>query len=212
MYDREKQKQTRLHKETNILRAAEKIFAEAGFKGASISMIAAEAGVPKSNVVYYFESKEKLYLKVIEDICGIWLQASARMDELQDPGEALKSYIHDKMDLSRKRPYGSKVWANEIIHGAPFIRPYFNDTLKDWTASRKKILRRWMKEGHIQEMPPETILYMIWSTTQHYADFSCQIEALNNDTEMTNKQWEVAKQTVTKIILQGIGIKNSENY
>lgn len=206
MHERVNQKQIRLHNETKILRAAEKVFAEAGFKGASISMIAAVAGVPKSNIVYYFESKEKLYLKVIEDIFSLWLQASDRMDQAEDPSSALKSYIHDKMDLARNRPDGSKVWANEIIHGAPYIRPYFEGSLKQWMTSRKRILRRWMREGRIKKMPPETILYMIWSTTQHYADFSCQIEALNNDQELSNKQWDEAKDTVTTIILGGIGI------
>jgi len=206
MHDRVNQKQIRLRNETMILRAAEKVFAESGFKGASISTIASEAGVPKSNVVYYFETKEKLYSKVIEDIYSLWLQASDRMDEASDPGSALKSYINDKMDLARSRPDGSKVWANEIIHGAPYIQHYFEDSLKEWMSSRKKILRRWMREGHIKKMPPETILYMIWSTTQHYADFSCQIEALNNDKPLSDKQWSEAKDTVTKIILGGIGI------
>ncbi len=209
MDDRVNQKQIRQRNETKILHAAEKVFAEAGFKGASISMIAAEAGVPKSNIVYYFQSKEKLYSKVIEDIYTLWLQASDRMDETDNPADALKCYIHDKMDLARSRPNGSKVWANEIIHGAPYIRPYFEESLKSWMASRKKILKRWMKEGYIKKMSPETLIYMIWSTTQHYADFSCQIEALNNGKALSNKQWTEAKDTVTRIILGGIGLKDA---
>ena len=209
MLDRKSHKQTRLSNETAILRAAEKVFADAGYKGASISMIAAEAGVPKSNVVYYFGSKDKLYSRVIEDIYDLWLQASDMMDDTDNPVEALTSYIHDKMDLSRNRPDGSKVWANEIIQGAPFVRHYLEESLNQWMTSRKKILRRWMKEGHIKTMPPESIIYMIWSATQHYADFSCQIEALNGGTPMSDKQWNDAKASVTAIILNGIGIENS---
>lgn len=207
MQTNETKSQTRQRNVVNILQAAEKIFAVSGYKGASLSVIAEEAGVPKSNVIYYFESKEGLYNQVMEDICSLWLQASNEMDETDNPAHAMKSYIHDKMDLARKRPYGSKVWANEIIHGASFIRPYLEGPLKEWTTSREAILRRWMKEGYLKENNPKTILYMIWSTTQHYADFSYQIEALNDDHSLSDEQWNEAKNTVTDIILRGIGLK-----
>lgn len=211
MHVNETKQQTRQRNIVNILQAAEKIFAVSGYKGASLSVIAEEAGVPKSNVIYYFESKEGLYSRVMEDICSLWLKASNEMDETDDPASALKSYIHDKMDLARERPHGSKVWANEIIHGAPFIRPYLEGPLKEWTTSREEILRRWMSQGYLEENDPKTILYMIWSTTQHYADFSCQIEALNEDNALSDKQWSKAKDGVTEIILRGIGVKTPDN-
>lgn len=200
--------QTRQRNIINILQAAEKVFAVSGYKGASLRVIAEEAGVPKSNVIYYFESKEGLYNRVMEDICSLWLKASNEMDETDNPASALKSYIHEKMDLARERPNGSKVWANEIIHGAPFIRPYLEGPLKEWISSREQILQRWMNEGHLEPNDPKTILYMIWSTTQHYADFSCQIEALNDDSGMSDQQWSKAKDGITDIILRGIGVKN----
>ncbi|MEW7009043.1 MULTISPECIES: TetR/AcrR family transcriptional regulator [unclassified Lentilitoribacter] len=206
MYVNETKSQTRQRNIANILQAAEKIFAISGYKGASLSVIAEEAGVPKSNIIYYFESKEGLYNRLMEDICSLWLQASNEMDDTDNPAGALTSYIHEKMDSARERPYGSKVWANEIIHGAPFIGPYIEGPLKEWTASRESILRRWMSEGYLKENNPKTILYMIWSTTQHYADFSCQIEALNNDNSLSDEQWVEAKNTVTEIILRGIGM------
>lgn len=208
MHANETKHQTRQRNIVNILQAAEKIFAVSGYKGASLSVIAEEAGVPKSNVIYYFESKEGLYNRVMEDICSLWLKASNEMDETDNPASALKSYIHDKMDLARERPYGSKVWANEIIHGADYIRPYLEGPLKEWTASREEILKRWMREGYLEENDPKIILYMIWSTTQHYADFSCQIEALNDDSALSDQQWSEAKDGVTDIILRGIGIKD----
>lgn len=208
MLERKNQKQIRLHNEKSILRAAEKVFAEAGYKGASISMIATEAGVPKSNIGYYFATKKNLYTQVIEDIYRLWLSASDAMDNAERPAEALKFFIHAKMDLARSRPNGSKVWANEIIHGAPHVRHYLEGSLHQWMASRVKILQHWMHEGHIKPMPPEFIIYMIWATTQHYADFSCQIEALNGGSPLSNTQWEEAKNSVTAIILRGIGMED----
>src|SRR5260370_40150134 len=50
-----------------ILAAAERHFAKAGLAGARTEEIAAEAGVNKALLYYYFESKEHLYEAVIED-------------------------------------------------------------------------------------------------------------------------------------------------
>ena len=206
MLVKETKQQTRQRNVKAIMEAAERVFAEAGFKGASISVIAEAAGVPKSNISYYFGSKETLYRRVIDDIFMLWLDASEELDASDDPRAALTSYIHAKMDLSRDRPYGSKVWANEIIHGAPFIQDYLEITLRKWLDSREIILRRWMQEGRLREMDPKAILYMIWASTQHYADFDHQIRTLNGNQDLTDAQWEQAKQAVTSMILLGIGI------
>ncbi len=205
----ETRQQTRERNVKTILKAAERVFAEAGYKGSSISMIAEEAGVPKSNIVYYFHSKEALYRRVIEDIFHLWLDASKGMDGDMDPAQALTMYIHDKMELSRQRPHGSKVWANEIIHGAPFAQEYIENELKAWIATRERIFKRWMADGRIKQMDPKAILYLIWATTQHYADFQHQITALNGNKPMNNRQWQDAKASVTTIILDGIGLRPS---
>lgn len=206
MLVKETKQQTRQRNVTAILAAAEKVFAQSGFKGASISVIAEAAGVPKSNITYYFGSKETLYRRVVDDIFTVWLDAAEELDNSDNPREALTSYIHAKMDLARSRPFGSKVWANEIIHGAPFIQDYLETTLREWTDSRETILRRWMAEGKIRHMEPKAILYMIWATTQHYADFNHQICTLNGNKELTGDQWQDAKDAVTSTLLTGIGL------
>ena len=192
--------------EKAILEAAEEVFAEYGFSGASTSRIAERAGIPKANLHYYFPTKEELYRRVIDNIFNIWLEAANALDESDDPGEALTRYIHTKMDLSRSRPLGSKVWANEIIQGAPIIQDYLETTLREWTASRARMIQRWIDEGKILPIEPEYLLYMIWATTQHYADFGHQITTLNGGSELSDAQWEEAKRNVTEIILRGIGI------
>ncbi len=188
-----------------ILEAAEKIFAERGFRGATTNEIAEEAGIPKANLHYYFPTKEALYRCVVERIFNIWLDAANSFDDCDDPVEALSSYISKKMDISREYPMGSKVWANEILHRAPVIQDYLETTLRDWTDSRVAIIRRWIAAGRIRPVDPDYLLYMIWSTTQHYADFNHQIDTLNGGSPLTDEQFESAKQTVIDIILRGIG-------
>jgi len=192
--------------EKAILEAAEEVFAEYGFSGASTSRIAERAGIPKANLHYYFPTKEELYRRVIDNIFNIWLEAANSLDDSDDPGQALTRYIHTKMDLSRSRPLGSKVWANEIIQRAPMIQDYLEVTLREWTDSRTGMIQRWIDEGKILPIEPRYLLYMIWATPQHYADFGHQIATLNEGRELSDAQWEEAKRTVTEIILRGIGI------
>ena len=119
-----------------ILTAAEGIFAEFGYKGATIQQIADRAGLPKANIHYYFSTKEILYRKVLDDILQVWLEAADPSDDWSDPVPTLTRYINAKMELSRTHPKGSKVWANEIIQGAPMIQNYLESTLRIWMQDR----------------------------------------------------------------------------
>jgi TetR/AcrR family transcriptional regulator len=192
-----------------ILEAAETVFAEYGFKGATTSLIAERAKIPKANLHYYFPTKEELYRKVVDNIFNIWLDAANSFDDCNDPAEALTRYISKKMDISRDHPMGSKVWANEILHKAPVIHDYLETTLRDWTDTRTAIIQRWIDEGKIAVINPEYLLYMIWATTQHYADYNHQIETLNGGEPLSNLQFEEAKEQIVRIILTGIGINSS---
>ncbi|CUA99534.1 TetR/AcrR family transcriptional regulator [Pannonibacter indicus] len=197
----------RAETERAILEAAETVFAEHGYRGATTGMIAARAGIPKANLHYYFATKEALYRQVVENIFTIWLEAANSFDDCEDPEEALTRYITTKMDISRQHPMGSKVWANEILHRAPVIQDYLETTLRDWTASRIAIIDRWVAEGRMDPVDPRTLLYMIWATTQHYADFIHQIETLNGGAPLSEAQFALARENVVRIVLSGVGIR-----
>ena len=197
--------QTRKANEQAILSAAEAVFAEHGFRGSTTAMIATRARIPKANLHYYFATKEALYRQVVENIFNIWLDAADSFDDCDEPVEALTRYISKKMDISRRHPNGSKVWANEIIHGAPVIQDYLETTLRDWTATRARIIERWIADGSIDEVDPRHLLYMIWATTQHYADFNHQVATLNGGEALSDAEFERAKANVINIILTGIG-------
>ena len=142
-----KQSATRNKKKEAILVAAEKMFADYGFRGATTQVIADLAGIPKANLHYYFPTKEALYSQVVQNIFDIWLEAADSFDQNQDPASALASYIDKKMEISRAHPNGSKVWANEVMHGAPIIQDYLETTLKEWTISREAVIQSWIDEG-----------------------------------------------------------------
>ncbi len=199
-------KERRQESEKLILSAAEKVFSEAGFGGATMQLIADMAGLPKANLHYYFPTKEALYRQVVENIFQIWLQAADVFDEADGPAEGIGAYIDAKMEISRRHPAGSKVWASEVMHRAPVIQDYLETTLLQWTAGRAAIINRWISEGRMDPINPDHLLYMLWATTQHYADFGHQIETLNGGQPLSDTQWEVAKENVKRIILKGIGV------
>ena len=188
-----------------ILDAAERVFAEAGFGGATMQLIADMAGLPKANLHYYFATKEDLYRRVVSQIFEIWLDAAASFDNAPDPATGIGAYIDAKMDISRRHPHGSKVWASEVMHGAPVIQDYLETTLRDWTNGRIAVIQRWIDEGKMAPIDPRHLLYMLWAATQHYADFGHQIETLNAGRPLSDRQWGEAKANLKQMILRGIG-------
>ena len=196
----------RAQNETLILQAAEKVFAEAGFGGATMQLIADMAGLPKANLHYYFATKEELYRRVVQTIFEVWLKAAEAMDGTDDPAAGIGAYIEAKMEISRRHPNGSKVWASEVMHGAPVIQDYLETTLREWTAGRAALIQRWIDEGKMTPVDPEHLLYMLWATTQHYADFGHQIETLNGGRPLTDAQWRAATESVKAMVLRGIGV------
>ena len=202
-------KDRRLESERMIMVAAEKVFAEAGFGGATMQLIADVAGLPKANLHYYFPTKEALYRRVVQDIFQVWLKAADIFDQASGPVEGIGAYIDAKMEISRRHPAGSKVWASEVMHGAPVIQDYLETTLGQWTNGRITVIQSWIDRGLMAPIDPRHLLYMVWATTQHYADFGHQIETLNNSEPLTDAQWQAATDSVKTIILKGIGAKSA---
>jgi len=202
-------KDRRLESERTIMVAAEKVFAEAGFGGATMQLIADVAGLPKANLHYYFPTKEALYRRVVQDIFQVWLKAADIFDQASGPVEGIGAYIDAKMEISRRHPAGSKVWASEVMHGAPVIQDYLETTLEQWTNGRITVIQSWIDRGLMAPIDPRHLLYMVWATTQHYADFGHQIETLNNSEPLTDAQWQAATDSVKTIILNGIGAKSA---
>jgi TetR/AcrR family transcriptional regulator len=194
----------RAENERVILEAAEAIFAEAGFKGATTAAIAARAGVPKANLHYYFPTKEALYRAVIERVLTAWLEAASSFDESDCPSEALARYIGAKMDLARSMPLSSRVWATEIMRGAPVIQDFLDTTLAPWVEQRSRIVRRWIEEKKLRPIEPKYLFYMIWATTQQYANAAHEMASLENGRPLTDGQFETAKRQIIETIIAGL--------
>ena len=190
-----------------ILLGAEKVFAEKGFAGTAMADIAAQVQLPRSNLHYYFSTKTDLYSAVLLGLLEVWKQDALCFETYDDPRLVLSSYIRAKMHHSRTRPHGSKVWANEMIHGAPTLGLALDASLYDWAKIKEAKIRQWVQDKRILPVEPSSLLYMIWASTQHYADFDHLVMIINDHQPLSDIQFERAVQTVTSVILRGIGLE-----
>ena len=194
----------RKENERALLEAAEQIFAEQGYSGATTAAIARRAGVPKANLHYYFATKEGLYRAVVERVLTAWLAAAAPFDASDDPVEALASYIGAKMDLARAMPLASRIWSAEIMRGAPMIQDFLDTTLTDWVASREQAVKRWIAAGRLKPIEPKVLFYMIWATTQQYANAAHEMATLNGGRPLDDAAFDRAKRQVIETIVSGV--------
>lgn len=190
-----------------ILVAAEGIFAESGLEGATMAGVAAAAQVPKANLHYYFATKEGLYAAVLENILTFWLDAADHIQADADPAMALTHYIRAKMTLSRTRALASKVFANEIIHGAPHAMTYISQTLRQRVDEKAAIINGWIAKGLMDPVDPRHLLFMLWSMTQTYADFNVQIARVLGKDRLSDTDFEAGEALIIKMTLQGCGVR-----
>ncbi|WP_417210733.1 TetR family transcriptional regulator C-terminal domain-containing protein [Antarctobacter sp.] len=175
--------QTRIQraKRQQILEAGLTVFSEAGFRGATLDRIATEAGLSKPNLLYYYPSKEAIYEALLRDLLETWLDPLQAIDSKGEPVEEILSYVHRKLQMSRDFPRESRLFANEIVQGAPRIMPVLEGELRDLVDRLATVIKGWIAAGRIAPVDPHHLLFSVWSLTQHYADFDVQVRAVLND-------------------------------
>ena len=189
-----------------ILSAAAEEFAHHGFKGTSMNAIALRAGLPKANLHYYFTNKLGLYVEVMRHILELWDNAFDNLTVDDDPAVALTSYIRTKMEFSRKQPQASKIFAMEVISGCECLSAHFNDDYREWFRGRAAVFQAWSDAGKMDPIDPTHLIFLIWSSTQHYADFSDQIRRVTGQRRVTKDVFERATETLIQVILKGCGL------
>lgn len=203
---KEKAGRIRQQNEAVILESAEVEFALHGFKGTSLNAIAERAGLPKSNILYYFQNKVGLYGAVLSDILGMWNQAFNDAIAEDDPAESINTYIRSKIRYSRSHPLASKIFAIEVIQGAPHLKKYLAQELRDWARDRSSVIQAWIDAGKMDAVDPLHLLFLIWGGTQHYADFATQVEWALDKTELEQDDFDAAEETLCHVILKGVGL------
>ncbi len=177
---RSQQTQTRIQKKNReaILDAALGVFSDHGFRGATLDQIASAAGLSKPNVLYYFSSKEAIYTALLSGLLETWLDPLRAIDPKGNPVEEILGYVLRKLQMSQEFPRESRLFANEIVQGAPHIHDQIAGPLKTLVDDTSEMIRGWIAERRLAPIHPHHLIFSIWATTQHYADFSVQVTSI----------------------------------
>jgi len=202
----ETQRKTRIQMENEerILDAALEEFSVHGFRGATIDRIAEHAGMSKPNLLYYFRRKQDMYEALIARLLETWLEPLKELDASGDPLPELQSYIRRKLEMARDFPRESRLFANEILQGAPRIKRLLESELKPLVDEKVEVLRGWMKDGQINPVDARHLIFSIWSTTQHYADFDTQVQVILGPDRGSDGRFEDAARYLETLFLDGL--------
>ncbi len=191
-------------KRETILEAALEVFSTHGFRGSTIDQIAAAAGMSKPNLLYYFRRKEDIFTTLIQRLLDTWLAPLRELDDEGDPLTELRSYIRRKIEMARDYPRESRIFANEILQGAPRILPMLEGDLKQLVDEKVVIIRGWMRSGRIARTDPYHLIFSIWATTQHYADFDVQVRAVLGPDRGGEGRFEDAARFLEQLFVEGL--------
>lgn len=192
--------------EEAILAAAEEEFACHGFKGTSMNTIAQNVGLPKANLHYYFTNKLGLYLAVLSNILELWDSTFNNLSVDDDPADAIAGYIRTKMEFSRRYPKASRIFAMEVISGGECLSAYFNQDYLSWFRGRAAVFEGWIAAGKMDPVDPVHLIFLLWSSTQHYADFASQICRVTGKPRLRKQDVSAASDNLVQIILKGCGL------
>jgi len=175
--------QSRIQKKNQaaILAAGLEVFARYGFRGSTLDQIAQAAGLSKPNILYYFASKDAIYVALLSRLLENWMKPVYEINPAGEPVEEILKYAKIKLEMSREFPTESRLFANEILQGAPRIEDVLSGELRNTMQSLAKVIEGWIKQGRIRPVHPHHLFFSIWSVTQHYADFDKQVRAVMGD-------------------------------
>jgi len=202
-----KQGKIRAKSEEKILNAAQEEFIIQGYKGASVQSIADRAQLPKANVLYYFKNKENIYHAVLQLTLDMWDKGIGDIKLEDGPKKAIEKIIAAKVEMAFKNPNASKIYALEIIQGAQHLKEFARTYQRQWVREKAKIFNHWIENGEMADVNPVNLIFLIWSTTQHYADFETQILTIMNRADYEEEDITQVTYFLTDIILRGCKLK-----
>lgn len=184
-----------------ILEAALDVFSQHGYRGATLDQIAEAAGLSKPNILYYFDGKEEIHVTLLNQLMETWLDPLVTLDAGGDPLMEILGYVRRKLDMAHELPRESRLFAGEILQGAPRMAPHLETGLKPLFDEKCAVIQAWMDAGHLTPVDPRHLIFSIWATTQHYADFAAQVQVLLRDTDSAQHDAETYLTTLFSRLL-----------
>lgn len=199
---------TRIQREKRerILEAALDVFSAHGFRGSTIDQIAEQAGMSKPNLFYYFPTKEAIHRQLLDRLLEQWLAPLRELDPDGEPIEEIRAYISRKLELAREFPRESRLFANEILQGAPRIDEELQD-LRALVEEKARIIDGWVAARMLRPCDPRHLIFSIWATTQHYADFDAQVRVVLGSEAKENVHFAGAEAYLHSLFTSGLSLR-----
>jgi TetR/AcrR family transcriptional regulator len=193
-----------IRNEAKILGAAQQVFAAYGFHGATVEKVAELSDMSQPNLHNYFKTKAALYEAVLDQTLDIWLDLIDGLDESGDPHKELRRYITQKVELARKYPEASRIFAGEILQGAPVLMTALQTRVRPKVRDFVRVIEAWIAQGKIRPIDATHLIFLIWGATQHYADFVPQIMAVSGLKRLNKAYFDTAADSIASLILRGL--------
>ena len=190
-----------LRNRSRIIEAALDVFSQHGYRGSTLDQIAKAAGLSKPNILYYFAGKEEIHVTLLNQLMETWLDPLIEMDAEGEPLQELLDYVQRKLDMARDLPRESRLFANEILQGAPRMKPHLHADLKPLFDEKCALIETWMDQGKLAKVDARHLIFSIWSSTQHYADFEAQIDVLLPGKRESDNPTEYLQTLFTKLLI-----------
>ncbi|MCO5065360.1 MAG: HTH-type transcriptional regulator RutR [Rhizobiaceae bacterium] len=197
-----------IEKRQLILDAALDVFSTHGFRGATIDQIAEAAGMSKPNLLYYFRSKEDMHQTLISNLLDTWLEPLREFEDVHDPLLEIRAYIRRKLEMARDYPRESRLFANEMLQGAPHVIAMLEGDLKALVDEKAELIKNWISTKRISPIDPHHLIFSIWATTQHYADFDIQVRAVLGTERYGDGRFDDAARFLEALYIDGLRPRN----
>ncbi|HEY9109410.1 MAG TPA: TetR family transcriptional regulator C-terminal domain-containing protein [Roseateles sp.] len=195
-----------LRKQEAILAEAERQFARFGFEGVSLDSIAAALDLSRQNLLYHWPSKEDLYMAVLNSVMGEWMASMTAIVDADEPQAAIKAYVAVKLRFSRDRASGNAVFTREIMAGAPRYRDVLVAQVMPLLHADVARFERWADEGLIRRIDFTHLMFLIWSSTQAYADLGPQFSLYMGKPALDDDDFERARVLLTDVIWRSLSL------
>ena len=199
-----RRRRTTAEKRSAITDAALMLFSQFGLHGTRLEQVAVAAGISKTNLLYYFPSKKQLYLAVLQDLLAVWLAPLRALQADQQPLEAIRQYIRLKLEVSRDHPRASRLFCLEMLQGAPVLKEELAGPVRVLVDEKAALIRLWIERQQLTAIDPWHLIFMLWSVTQHYADFATQVEAITGKTLQDAVFFEQTLDSIQQVITEGL--------
>lgn len=194
----------RIRKQGLILAEAEAQFARFGFEGVSLDSIAAALEISRQNMLYYYASKEELYTAVLDSVLESWLGSMDALAREHEPEAAISAYVRAKLRFSRERPGGSAVFTREVMAGAPRYASQLTHSVVPHLRANVRTFERWARQGLVARIDFTHLMFMIWSSTQAYADLGPQFAVVMGKRKLTDSDFDAAHALITKLVMNSL--------